>query len=103
MSKQLSSDPMHDKRVTDTVMRHIGQLRDMASRGQISDTDHDAIGIILRDHIGHLIGLSGSAWLQFVTIVSESRQVHYDRGDPRKRERLDASNGAPCIRKENEL
>jgi hypothetical protein len=91
------STPEHDKRVADTVNRHVSELRQMAADGEISDEDHDTAGTILTHHIGHLIGLSAKAWATFQNIVEESREVHYDRSheaNPRDRERLEPGAGA---------
>jgi hypothetical protein len=67
------------KDVRETVNLHIGELRRAASFGTITEEDHNTVGLILRDHIGQLIGLSDNAWKMFQRFVNESREVHYNR------------------------
>lgn len=60
-----------------TVDRHIMELRRLADDGIITSEDHNKVGLILRDHISELIGMSIIAWDTFKRIVDESRKVHY--------------------------
>jgi hypothetical protein len=60
-----------------TVNKHIAMLRELASKGEISEADHDTIGGIMKGHVSHMITLSDKAWETFKLIVDESRRVHY--------------------------
>ena len=63
--------------VATTVNRHIQELRQLVANDMITADDHDAIGKVLCSNMGSLIGLSANGWIEFVRIVSESREVHY--------------------------
>jgi hypothetical protein len=67
----------HKEKVEATIGRHIIELRELAAERKISEQDHDLVGGILCQHIAHLIELSPTAWEKFVSIVNESRNVHY--------------------------
>jgi hypothetical protein len=60
-----------------TVNKHIAMLHELASKGEISDRDHDLIGRMMKRHLGLMITLSDKAWETFKLIVDESRRVHY--------------------------
>jgi hypothetical protein len=65
--------------IAETVSLHIHELRAMVADGRITEEDHDAIGKVLCTHIGSLIGLTNEAWEKFKAIITESREVHYNR------------------------
>jgi hypothetical protein len=74
------SEPNHDKIPRDvelTVNKHIALLRELASKREISEQDHDLIGSIMQAHLSQMITLSDKAWETFKLIVDESRFVHY--------------------------
>ena len=62
-----------------TVNKHIAMLREQASKGEISENDHNIIGRIMQGHLSHMITLSDNGWDSFKLIVEESRRVHYRR------------------------
>jgi len=62
-----------------TVQRHIAELRVAVHDGVISPEDHDLIGFIFSNHLGHLLGLSDAGWETFTRLVTESREVRREQ------------------------
>jgi hypothetical protein len=60
-----------------TTNKHITLLRELASKREISEQDHDIIGSIMCRNLSLMITLSDKAWDTLKLIVDESRAVHY--------------------------
>jgi hypothetical protein len=65
--------------VADTIALHIHELRRMVADGEITEDDHDRIGLVMTHSISHLISLTPKGWEMVQKIINESREVHYNR------------------------
>jgi hypothetical protein len=75
----MTAEEKFKRDVGETIELHIGELRRMVSTSEITEDDHDSIGLVLTKSIGYLIGLSPKGWEMFQKIINESREVHYNR------------------------
>jgi hypothetical protein len=64
------------EQIDSIVLRHISEIRGLALTGEITENDHDLIGLILCNHIGALIGMSPKGWELFKRVIEESRELH---------------------------
>ena len=74
----MDADTLRDETKA-TVQRHIAELRVAVHDGVISPEDHDLIGFIFSNHLGHLLGLSDAGWETFTRLVTESREVRREQ------------------------
>ena len=72
--RKMDEDTLRDETQA-TVQRHIAELRVAVHDGVISPEDHDLIGFIFSNHLGHLLGLSDAGWETFTRMVTESREA----------------------------
>ena len=50
-----------------------------SAEGEITEADHDTIGLVMTKSIAHLISLTPKGWAMVQKIINESREVHYNR------------------------
>lgn len=71
-----------EKLMAETIQGHVQELRELVAENEITEEDHDRIGLLFQQNVAHLISLSDTAWKTFKRMVNESRDVQQTPHEP---------------------